>query len=72
MTDAVSLALAKRLREEVGISESYAFHLAHGQRDPSDALAIKIYRLIGVKLGSIENATDEEIDMLERLKGVAA
>lgn len=60
--------LAERLRG-LGISESYASLLARNKRPPSKPLAIHIYREIGVKLGPIAEATDDDIDALERIVG---
>ena len=51
----------------LGVSKSYSSELASGRREPSKDLAIRIFRGIGVKLGPIKNATDEEIDVLERM-----
>lgn len=51
----------------LGVSKSYSSELASGQREPGLKLAIRIFRGIGVKLGPIKNATDEEIDVLERM-----
>jgi len=60
--------LAATLRG-AGISESYASLLARGIRSPSAPLAIDIYRKTGVKLVPISEATEEDIDALERVVG---
>jgi len=43
--------------------------LARGIRSPSAPLAIDIYRKTGVKLVPISEATEEDIDALERVVG---
>lgn len=68
MEAASEKGLAGKLRE-AGISESYASLLARGERNPSKPLAIHIFRETGVKLGAIANASDDDIDALERLVG---
>lgn len=65
------VALAKRLRDEVGIADGYSYDLAYGKRQPSDGLAINIWRKIGVKLGPISDASDAEIEVLARIRGAA-
>lgn len=60
--------VADRLKS-AGISESYASLIANGHRKPSQPLAIDIYRKTGLKLGPIADATDADIDALERLVG---
>lgn len=53
MTDTETLlsddkALARTLREKVGISGSYAHELAHGVRVPSLHLAVRIEAALGI------------------------
>lgn len=50
----------------IGVSSPYASQIASGTRKPSLALAIKIWRRLGVQLGPIEGKTDEEIETLEK------
>lgn len=52
---------------ELGVSKSYASQISRGKRPPSVALAIRIFREIGVKLGPIANASKDEIEALERV-----
>lgn len=61
-------SVAERLRG-AGISESYASLIANGRRAPSQPLAIEIFRKTGMKLGPIASASDDDIDVLERLVG---
>jgi hypothetical protein len=69
MTPSEPLELARKLRE-IGISESYASLIANGRRKPSDRMAIRIWREAGIKLGPIEAASDEEIEVLAKVRGL--
>lgn len=60
--------LALKLRS-IGISESYASLIARAKREPSASLAIDIYRRLDLKLGPIADASDDDIDALERMAG---
>lgn len=60
------------LAEFLSISTPYASQLLSGQRPWPRALAIAAYRKAGVKLGPIAQATDEEIEILERFERTAA
>jgi transcriptional regulator with XRE-family HTH domain len=51
----------------IGISESYASQLVNGRRTPSLQLALRIHREIGVKMGVLKDASDEEIKALSRV-----
>lgn len=55
-----------------GISVPYASQLLSGNRAPSQALAISIFRKTGQKLGPLARMSDADIDELERLQGLAA
>lgn len=55
-----------------GISIPYASQLLNNKRQPSRPLAISIYRKTGRKLGPIADLSEEDIDTLERIDGVAA
>jgi len=55
-----------------GISVPYASQILSGQREPAMSLAISIFRKTGKKFGPIAQATDEEIDVLERVQDRAA
>jgi transcriptional regulator with XRE-family HTH domain len=65
-----------KLSRAVGISVPYASQILKGEGDgartPSLALAIRIYRATGHKLGPVAGASDAEIDTLERFQGSAA
>lgn len=60
------------LKDAVGISPSYAHMILSGERTPAMPLAITIFRKTGRKFGPISQATDEEIDVLERVQERAA
>lgn len=60
-----------KLAAEIGISVPYASQLLSGDRTPPVPMAIKVFRAIGVKLGPIANASDDEIATLERFQGAA-
>jgi hypothetical protein len=60
------------LAKEAGISVPFASQVISGIKPLPRSLAIRIFRWRGVKLGPIANATDEEIDVLERFEGRAA
>lgn len=64
--DDAAPTLAEKLRS-IGISASYASQIMTGFRSPSLALALRIHREIGVKLGPISGASDDEIKALERV-----
>jgi hypothetical protein len=51
----------------LGISKPYASQIATGARDPSLALAIRIYRELGLKFGPLKGASKSEITTLARL-----
>ena len=52
----------------VGISIPYASQLLNGSRPWPRKIALTAYRKLGVKLGPIADATDEEIAVLERFE----
>jgi hypothetical protein len=60
------------LKAVTGISASYAHMILSGERTPGMPLAIAIFRKLGRKFGPIAQATDEEIDVLERVQERAA
>lgn len=60
--------LAEQLRS-IGISESYASQIANEKRAPSMPLAIKIHRQLGLRLGPIKHATEDQIAALEAVVG---
>lgn len=57
------------LRAAAGISKSYASEILSGKRQPSPALAIKIYRETGHRFPPIADLPDARIDTLERMLG---
>lgn len=65
-SDLSPTALAERLRS-IGISDSYVSQLVNKRRAPSMALALRIYREVGVKMGPLVNASPSEIKALESL-----
>lgn len=57
----------------LGTSIPYASQLLNGKRPWTQALAIKLYRATGAKVGPIAEATPREIAVLERfIKSAAA
>ena len=60
-----------KLSEAVGISVPYASQLLSGARALNQPMAIRIFRATGAKLGPIADATDDEIEVLERFLGAA-
>ena len=60
------------LADRAGISLPYASQILSGTRPPSLPLAINIFRKTGRKFGPIARASDEEIDVLERVQDRAA
>jgi plasmid maintenance system antidote protein VapI len=59
------------LSRAVDISVPYASQILKGVRTPTQSMAIRIYRATGKKFGPIMEATDAEIDVLERFQGAA-
>lgn len=60
-----------KLSRAVSISVPYASQIIKGRRAPSQTMAISIFRATGHKFGPIADATDDEIDVLERFQGAA-
>jgi DNA-binding transcriptional regulator YdaS (Cro superfamily) len=67
--DAPKALTPSELSAAVGISLPYASQILGGKRPLPQALAVKIFRATGRKLGPISAATDDEIDVLERFQG---
>lgn len=59
------------LAERYGCDRSYWTHLRLGSKTMGRPAAIRVFRLDGVKLGPIAQATDEEIATLERFQSAA-
>lgn len=55
------------LAKALGCDKSYLNRACTGSRPLGRALAIRIYRQTGHRVGPIEGASDAEIDMMERL-----
>lgn len=62
MSELTPTALAATLK----ISVPYASQLLTGAREMPRALAVKLYRATGQKLGPIAGATDDQIETLDR------
>lgn len=58
-------AVATKLRE-IGISAPYASQLARNVRQPSRAMAIRIFRDAGLRMGELTGASEAEIRVLEK------
>lgn len=56
------------LSRAVEISKAYASGILSGKKALPQALAIRIFRATGHKLGVIAHATDDEIAVLERFQ----
>ena len=56
-------AVAARLRE-IGVSQSYASLIANVERDPSDDLAVHIYKHTGFRFGRLKAMTEAEAKKL--------
>jgi hypothetical protein len=52
----------------LGVSAPYASQIAHGAREPGLALAIRIWRRLGLKLGPVAGLTRGQIARLEHLR----
>lgn len=68
MNDATP-SLAKRLLDAGVAKGGHAYDLANKRRIPNPALAVRIYRAVGVKLGPIADLSDDEIAVLEKMHG---
>lgn len=54
--------------QRIGVSKPYAHQIARGH-SPSVAMALRILRGTGVKLGPIAGLSDAEIAVLEKMHG---
>lgn len=54
------------LAAATGLSRSYAHEIVNGERIPSQATSIRIYRQTGWKISNIASFSDEDIAVLER------
>lgn len=63
-------SLAIRLRR-IGVSESYASQIVNGRRRPSLALALRIHRELGERVGLLSSCTDEQIAALARVEAAS-
>lgn len=55
------------ISDRAGISKGYASDLLHGNKKPSDAMAVRIFRSTGLKLGRLASLSDEEVAVLEKM-----
>lgn len=60
------------LSAAAGISLSYAHMILNEKRTPSLTTAIHIFRKTGHKFGPIANASDDQIEVMAQVYGVAA
>ena len=60
------------LAADLGCDPSFVSHIRSGAKPLPTSAAIRLYRVRGVKLGPISNATDEEIEVLARFHGEQA
>lgn len=60
------------MASRVGISVPYASQLLSGRRTPSRALAVRIWRGTGQKLGPLAHVADADIEVLERIENATA
>lgn len=58
-----------RLGAQVGISKAYACGILKGNKTPSEAVAVRIYRATGMKLGRLADLNDDQIAVLEAMHG---
>jgi plasmid maintenance system antidote protein VapI len=56
---------------DLGCDPSMVSHVVAGNKPLSRRMAIKLFRERGVRIGPLVNATDEEIDTLERFEVAA-
>lgn len=57
--------------QRIGVSKPYAHQIARGH-SPSVAMAFRIMRGTGVKLGPLAGLNDDEIALLEKMQGTEA
>lgn len=57
------------LATAVGIGKAHASSILSGKRIPSPRVAVRVFRVTGLKLGPIANLTDDEIALLEKMHG---
>lgn len=53
----------------LGVANGYAYDIANGKRQPSQKLAVRIFRETGLKLGPIAALDPAEIAVLEKMHG---
>lgn len=58
-----------QLQAQVGISKGYASDLLNGNKKPSAAMAVRIFRATGLRMGPLTNLSDEDIAVAERMHG---
>jgi hypothetical protein len=62
--DTAQPSLAKRLQESGVARGGHAYDLANRRRIPNHALAIRIFKATGVKLGPLEQLPDDVVRAL--------
>lgn len=65
-TEPAPSEVAARLRE-IGVSGPYASQIANKRREPPLRLAVTISKKTGLRLGLLEGASDEEVEVVTRL-----
>lgn len=57
------------LLREIGVNRSYAWQIANDKRQPSQKLAVRIFRETGLKLGPVTDLSEADIAVLEKMHG---
>ena len=68
MEQAAEALTPTTLSKAVGISVPHASQILSRIKTPSRGLAIRIWRATGIKVAPIDNATDDEIEVLARFE----
>lgn len=66
--DEASVLTPKEFSEATGVGSAFASLVLSGHRKMPRRLAIKLYRATGKKLGPIAEASDDEINVLEKFE----
>lgn len=72
MTDEPKKLRPVDVARALGVSRPYAWQLLKGDRTLTTAMAVKIARKTGHKIGPVADASDAELAILERFEGDAA
>lgn len=57
------------LQVRAGISKGYASDLLAGNKKPSAPMAVRIFKATGLKLGPLQDLSDEDVAVAERMHG---